>query len=76
MVKLLEIIGEAVKKIPEEKRKPYAQLPWQGIAGMRDMLVHEYWQVDVAVVWATVEQSLPELKVVVVDMLVRESTDN
>ena len=43
---------------------------------MRDMLVHEYWQVDVAVVLATVQQSLPDLKVVVVDMLVRESTDN
>jgi uncharacterized protein with HEPN domain len=40
------------------------------------MLVHEYWQVDVAVVWATVQQSLPELKLVVLDMLEQESTED
>jgi uncharacterized protein with HEPN domain len=76
VVKLLEIIGEAVKKIPDDKRKAYTHLPWKGIAGMRDMLVHEYWQVDVAVVWATVQQSLPELKLVVLDMLEQESTED
>ena len=76
VVKLLEIIGEAVKKIPDDKRKSYVHLPWKGIAGMRDMLVHEYWQVDVAVVWATVQQSLPELKVVIMDMLEREAMED
>lgn len=73
IVKLLEIIGKAVKKIPDDKRKSYSYLPWKAIAGMKDMLVHEYWQVDTEVVWSTVHQSLPSLKVVVVDMLEQES---
>lgn len=72
IIKLLEIIGEAVKKIPDDKRKPYSHLPWKAIAGMKDMLVHEYWQVDTEVVWSTVHQSLPPLKVVVVNMLDQE----
>ncbi|EFA73815.1 hypothetical protein CRD_00575 [Raphidiopsis brookii D9] len=66
VVKLLEVIGEAVKKIPNERRELYPDIPWKSIAGMKDMLVHEYWQVDVAVVWATVQHSLPSLKAIVV----------
>ncbi len=73
IVKLLEIIGEAVKKIPDDKRKSYSHLPWKAIAGMKDMLVHEYWKVDTKVVWSTVHQSLPSLKIVIVDMLEQES---
>ena len=65
VVKLLEIIGEAVKKIPNDRRNRYPALPWKSIAGMKDMLVHEYWEIDVAVVWATVQQFLPSLKEVV-----------
>ncbi|WP_258316415.1 DUF86 domain-containing protein [Cylindrospermopsis raciborskii] len=57
---------EAVKKIPNERREQYPDIPWKSIAGMKDMLVHEYWQIDVAVVWATVQLSLPLLKAVVV----------
>lgn len=75
VVKLLEIIGEAVKKIPDDKRNCYSEIPWQAIAGMRDILVHEYWQVDVAVVWSTVHNSLPPLKSVVMDMLDRETNE-
>ncbi len=73
VVKLLEIIGEAVKKIPNEHREKYPDIPGKPIAGMKDMLVHEYWQVDVAVVWATVQHSLPSLKAVVIKELYRIS---
>ncbi|MBG0744968.1 MAG: DUF86 domain-containing protein [Cylindrospermopsis raciborskii KL1] len=66
VVKLLEVIGEAVKKIPNERGELYPDIPWKSIAGMKDMLVHEYWQFDVAVVWATVQHSLPSLKAIVV----------
>lgn len=69
VVKLLEIIGEAVKKIPSERREQYPYLPWKSIAGMKDMLVHEYWKIDVAVVWATVQHSLPPLKEVIMKEL-------
>ncbi len=66
VVKLLEIIGEAVKKIPSDRREYYPDIAWKSIAGMKDVMVHEYWQIDVAVVWATVQHSLPSLKQVIV----------
>lgn len=69
VVKLLEIIGEAVKKIPNNRREFYPDLPWKSIAGMKDILVHEYWEIDVAVVWATVQDFLPPLKEVILKEL-------
>ncbi len=69
VVKLLEVIGEAVKQIPHEKRSLYHEIPWKSVAGMRDILVHHYWEIDTAVVWTTVQESLPLLKMVILDML-------
>lgn len=66
VVKLLEVIGEAVKKIPNDRRECYPDIPWKSIAGMKDIMVHEYWEIDVAVVWATVQRFLPLLKDVVI----------
>jgi uncharacterized protein with HEPN domain len=68
-MKLLEIIGEATKKIPDRLRHQYPDIPWKAVAGMRDVLVHEYWQVDESVVWSTVVESLPLLKVVIIEMI-------
>ncbi len=73
VVKLLEIIGEAVKNIPKQQRRLYPDIPWQSIAGMKDILVHEYWQVDIVLVWRTVQVFLPALKVVIFDMLNQEN---
>lgn len=72
VVKLLEIIGEAVKKIPDEQRRFYPGIPWRSITGMRNILIHEYWQIDVEVLWSTIPDFLPSLKVAVVEMLQRE----
>jgi uncharacterized protein with HEPN domain len=69
VVKLLEIIGEAVKKIPPERRELYPRLPWKSIAGMKDLLVHEYWEIDVDVVWTTARDSLSPLKEVIIKEL-------
>jgi uncharacterized protein with HEPN domain len=69
VVKLLEILGEAVKKIPADIRNQYPRIAWQAIAGMRDILVHEYWSVDTDVVWASVKEDIPELKAVILDIL-------
>ena len=66
VIKLIEIIGEAVKLIPQEIRDKNPQVPWKAIAGMRDMLVHEYWGIDINVVWETVQESLPILKAEIV----------
>jgi len=51
VVKLIEIIGEAVKNIPDDIRVNYPEIPWKNIAGMRDKLVHEYWAIDEQLVW-------------------------
>jgi uncharacterized protein with HEPN domain len=59
---VLEIIGEAVKKIPSDRRVCYPELSWKFIAGMKDILVHEYWEINVEVVWATIQDFLPSLK--------------
>lgn len=69
VVKLIEILGEAVKKIPDEVRNRYPEIPWKSIAGMRDILVHEYWGIDVNVIWATIQEGLPPLKVVIIEIV-------
>jgi uncharacterized protein with HEPN domain len=65
VIKSIEILGEAVKKIPDEIRAEYPQVPWRAIAGMRDVLVHEYWGIDIAVVWSTVEEGILTFKPVI-----------
>ena len=58
----LEIIGEATKNLSEELKKRYSNVPWKEIAGMRDKLIHQYFGVNLDLVWETVKTKLPELK--------------
>lgn len=62
VVRGLEIIGEASKKIPKSLQKQYPDIPWKLIAGMRDKLIHDYFGVDVKVVWRTAVEDIPMLK--------------
>ncbi|HUW90429.1 MAG TPA: DUF86 domain-containing protein [Candidatus Nanopelagicaceae bacterium] len=62
VIRKLEIIGEATKKIPENIRKKHSQIPWKEISGMRDKLIHAYSKVDLKLVWMTIKQRIPELK--------------
>ena len=68
-VKLIEIIGEAVKNIPDEVRVNYPNIPWKNIAGMRDKLVHEYWAIDEKVVWKVIQNNLPQRKRIIISII-------
>ena len=58
----IQIIGEAAKHIPAEYRKKWSHIPWKDIAGMRDILVHEYFGVTLGMVWKTAVEDIPLLK--------------
>ncbi len=62
VIRRLEIIGEAVKSLPPDFRDRHDEIPWQRMAGMRDVLIHEYFGVDLNLTWQTVQQDLPVLK--------------
>jgi uncharacterized protein with HEPN domain len=62
VTRAIEIIGEAVKKIPGTVKKRYPKVPWKRMAGMRDKLIHEYFGVDLRRVWNTVKKDIPNLK--------------
>ena len=55
VIRALEIIGEAARKIPKSVRSRYPDIPWQDMAGMRDKLIHDYFGVDLRVVWKTLQ---------------------
>ena len=61
VLKSIEIIGEATTHITEETRLAHAEIPWQKIVGMRNHLVHGYFQVDLEQVWNTVQRDIPSL---------------
>jgi uncharacterized protein with HEPN domain len=61
VIRRLEIIGEAVKKLPTELRDAHDTVPWRRIAGMRDKVIHDYMGVDAELVWNVVRDELPQL---------------
>ena len=61
LVHLLEIVGEAARGVSAEFRAAHPEIPWRSIAGMRDRLVHGYFDVNLDIVWQTVRQDLPPL---------------
>ncbi len=70
VIRRLEIIGEAVRNIPENIKKTYNNIPWRSIAGMRDKLIHEYFGVDLKLTWNVVVNELPVLKKNITEILI------
>ncbi len=62
IVRNFEIIGEATKRVPLETKEEYPQVPWKLMAGTRDKLIHEYFGVNLQVMWKAIKEDLPPLK--------------
>jgi uncharacterized protein with HEPN domain len=62
VIRNIEIIGQAVKGVSDDTRRLEPDVPWRQIAGMRDKLIHEYFGVDLNLVWDVVERDLPEVR--------------
>lgn len=69
VIRRLEIIGGAVKNLSFDLKEDHPDVPWRQIAGMRDVLVHEYFGVDLELVWETVQEDLPFLRRRLSDLL-------
>ena len=62
VIRRIEIIGEAVKNIPKQVKNKYPDIAWKEIAGMRDILIHEYFGVDLELTWKVAKKDVRNLK--------------
>ena len=69
LVRLVEVIGEAASRISPEKQKQITQIPWPQIISMRNRLIHNYYEVDVDILWKTVTEDLPPLVTILEQVL-------
>jgi uncharacterized protein with HEPN domain len=62
VIRNIEIIGEASKNIPENVRGEYPKIPWKRIVGLRNIAIHEYFGVDLTIIWEIITKNLPETR--------------
>ena len=69
VAKRLELIGEIVKKLLDDVKNLSPQVPWKKIAGLRDILTHDYFDVDEELLWEVIIKDLPDLKINIIELL-------
>ncbi len=69
VVRNFEIIGEAAKNLPNEIKDRASEIPWKEIAGMRDVLIHAYPKVNLEIIWKTIKDKMPDLKIAIKKLL-------
>ena len=57
----IQIVGEATKRLSREFREQHPELPWDDMAGMRDIIVHQYDRLDLDLIWRTIQENIPEM---------------
>ncbi|MFN3407341.1 MAG: DUF86 domain-containing protein, partial [Caldimicrobium sp.] len=62
VIRNLEIIGEASRKLPEEVYQKYSDIPWKNIIGLRNVIIHGYFIVDLEIIWKIIKDQIPQLK--------------
>jgi uncharacterized protein with HEPN domain len=69
VIRNLEIIGEASKSVPEDVREKHSEIPWKRMIGLRNIAIHQYFGVDLSIIWEIITKNLPETKPKVAAML-------
>jgi uncharacterized protein with HEPN domain len=76
VVRSLEIIGEASKKIPVDQKLRWKNIPWKNMAGMRDRLIHDYMGVNYLIVWDVLQNFIPELQIKVNEIIEKTNQES
>ena len=75
VVRNFEIIGEATKRVSDSIKTKYPGVPWRMMAGTRDKLIHEYFGVNLDILWKAVKEDIPDLKPLIIDLLRKMDED-
>lgn len=69
VIRNLEIIGEATKRVSQEIKAQHQEIPWRQMAGLRDVLIHDYMGISLKIVWNVVQNELPQLRIKILELL-------
>ena len=69
VIRNLEIIGEASRNIPEDAREKHPEIPWKRMIGLRNIAIHEYFGIDLSIIWEIITKNIPETRPVIKEML-------